>query len=81
MKETKILLLLDRVDRRLLLPLSSTQNISGWERPPGNANTLEGREQIIFKRLFFTSRVMTSVWKSTNRFVVRIDNAHRVHLS
>ena len=35
----------------------------------------------IFIRFFFTFRAMTSVLTSTNRFVVRIDNAHRVPLS
>ena len=37
--------------------------------------------KLIFTRFFFTFRAMTGVLASTNRFVVQIDNAHRVPLS
>ena len=38
----------------------------------------EKEGKLIFTRFFFTFRAMTSVLASTNRFVVRIDNAHKV---
>ena len=41
----------------------------------------EREEKLIFTRFFFTFRAMTSVLASINRFVVRIDNAHKVPLS
>ena len=41
----------------------------------------EREGKLIFTRFFFTFMAMTSVLASTNRFVVRIDNAHKVPLS
>ena len=75
------ILFLNRVYRKLLLLPTDTQNISGWENPPRSDATPEAGEQIIFTRFFFASRAMISVLASTNRFVVRIDKAHKVPLS
>ena len=48
--ETLVFFFLNRVYRKLLLPPTDTQNISGWETPPRSDATPEAGEQIIFTR-------------------------------